>query len=444
MANILVVDDHKNTRLTLGIILRNDNHIVEVAETGSEALEKLEKTGFDIVITDLRLGDVDGLEVVDHIRKYSPSTDVVVITAFGSIPSAVKAIKLGAYDYISKPLHREKVLSLVHALCERRSLKPHNIKKNSFPPDTSSVIIGNSPAMQKILQLAKEIAGSDVPVLISGESGTGKELVARYIHNKSDRADKLFLAINCGALAESLQESELFGYVKGAFTGAIGNKKGLFEEADGGTVFLDEIGEMSLSSQVKLLRVLQDGEIRPVGSNKARHVNIRVLAATNRSLSELVKRNKFREDLLFRIAVLHIQLPPLRERQEDLQVLIDFFIKKHTQRFQKQVTKISEAALQILREHPWPGNVRELENYISRAVLLSKSDTIDTQDLDVVFSVKDKSGISKLLIEQERELILDTLNRTEWNQKRAAAELGIGTTTLWRKIKKFRLSKENN
>ena len=444
MANILVVDDHKNTRLTLGIILRNDNHIVEVAETGSEALEKLEKTGFDIVITDLRLGDVDGLEVVDHIRKYSPSTDVVVITAFGSIPSAVKAIKLGAYDYISKPLHREKVLSLVHALCERRSLKPHNIKKNSFPPDTSPVIIGNSPAMQKILQLAKEIAGSDVPVLISGESGTGKELVARYIHNKSDRADKLFLAINCGALAESLQESELFGYVKGAFTGAIGNKKGLFEEADGGTVFLDEIGEMSLSSQVKLLRVLQDGEIRPVGSNKARHVNIRVLAATNRSLSELVKRNKFREDLLFRIAVLHIQLPPLRERQEDLQVLIDFFIKKHTQRFQKQVTKISEAALQILREHPWPGNVRELENYISRAVLLSKSDTIDTQDLDVVFSVKDKSGISKLLIEQERELILDTLNRTEWNQKRAAAELGIGTTTLWRKIKKFRLSKENN
>jgi DNA-binding NtrC family response regulator len=442
MAHILVIDDHKNTCLTLGIILRNDNHSVEVAETGSEALEKLGRLQFDIVITDLRLGDMDGLEIVAYIRKHCPATEVVMITAFGSIPSAVKAIKLGAYDYISKPLQREKILSLVHALCERR-LKLKGTEDVLYTPDKSSVIIGTNQAMQGILTLAKEVARSDVSVLISGESGTGKELIARYIHNNSDRAEKIFLAINCGALPESLQESELFGYVKGAFTGAISNKKGLFEEANGGTIFLDEIGEMSLSSQVKLLRVLQDGEIRPVGSNRAHHVDIRILAATNQSLADLVRRNKFREDLLFRIAVLHVHIPPLRDRLEDLPVLIDFFIKKHAGRFQKRVMTISDEALQMLKNHPWPGNVRELENCISRAVLLCKDNIIEAQDLKVLFSVDTQHGISKPLIEQERDLILAALKRTKWNQKRAAEELGISTTTLWRKIKKFNLYSEN-
>jgi DNA-binding NtrC family response regulator len=444
MAHILVVDDHKNTRLTLGIILRNDGHTVEAAETGRGALEKLNRGRFDIVVTDLRLGDIDGIEVLAHIREHSPSTDVVLITAFGSITSAVKAIKLGAYDYISKPLQREKILSLVRGLCERRISRTQEADKGEYILNTAQVIVGENAAMQGILTLAKEIARSDVPVLISGESGTGKELIARFIHHTSGRLEKPFLAINCGALPESLQESELFGYVKGAFTGAAGNKKGIFEEADGGSILLDEIGEMSLNSQVKLLRVLQDGEIRPVGSNRTQHVDIRILAATNQSLASLVKRNRFREDLLFRIAVVHIHLPPLRERLEDLPILTEFFIKKHSNRFQKSVMSISKDALQVLREHSWPGNVRELENCISRAVLLSKGNTIDTRDLEVMLPANVQSGITKLLVEQERELILETLNRTNWNQKRAAQELGIGTTTLWRKIKKFRLSPDSH
>jgi transcriptional regulator with PAS, ATPase and Fis domain len=282
-----------------------------------------------------------------------------------------------------------------------------------------------------------------VPVLISGESGTGKELIARFIHSMSGRAKKLFLAINCGALPESLQESELFGYMKGAFTGAAENKKGIFEEADGGTILLDEIGEMSPSSQVKLLRVLQDGEVRPVGSNRTHHIDIRILAATNQSLAALVKLNKFREDLLYRITVVHVHLPPLRERLEDLPVLIDFFIKKYALRFQKPVMTISADALHMLREYSWRGNIRELENCISRAVLLSKDNIIDTWDLEMLSLVNDQHGISKLLVEQERELILNTLIRTNWNQKRAAGELGIATATLWRKIKKFRLSPDN-
>ncbi len=443
MALILVVDDHKNTNLTLGIILRNDGHTVEVAETGQEALDKLVRITFDIVITDLRLGDIDGIEVLAHIRKHSPSTEVVVITAFGSIASAVKAIKLGAYDYITKPLQREKILSLVRGLCERRLSKPQEYGKDVNTSDLSTVIVGESPAMKGILTLAREVARSDVPVLISGDSGTGKELIARFIHSMSGRARKLFLAINCGALPESLQESELFGYMKGAFTGAGGNKKGIFEEADGGTILLDEIGEMSLSSQVKLLRVLQDGEVRPVGSNRTHHIDIRILAATNKSLPALVKLNRFREDLLYRITVVHVHIPPLRERLEDLPVLINFFLKKYAHRFEKPVMSISDDALNMLREYPWRGNVRELENSISRAVLLSKNNIINKWDLEMLSVLNDQLGTKKLLVEQERELILDTLNRTKWNQKRAAGELGIGTSTLWRKIKKFRLGPDD-
>lgn len=442
MSHILIVDDHKNTHLTLGIILRSESHTVEVAESGNSALQKLACMKFDIVITDLRLGDMDGIEILAHIRKNSPSTDVVVITAFGSIPSAVKAIKLGAYDYITKPLKREKIISLVRSLDARRS-KTHIAEEDKNASVIPPEIIGECTAMKGILTLAKNVARSDVPVLISGESGTGKELIARFIHSNSSRASKSFVAINCGALPESLQESELFGYMKGAFTGAASNKKGIFEEADGGTVLLDEIGEMSLSSQVKLLRILQDGEIRPVGSSRAHYIDIRILAASNQSLETLVKHNKFREDLLYRIAMVRVHLPPLRERVDDIPILIDFFINKYAHRFQKPVMTISKNALRILMEHPWRGNIRELENSIGRAVLLCKDKIIDTWDLEILFVMNEKRETTKPLIEQEKDLILDTLKRTNWNQKRTAAALGIGITTLWRKIKKYQLNINN-
>ncbi len=439
MAHILVVDDHKNTCLTLGMILRSEGHEVEVAGAGRDALEMLAGQRFDIVITDLRLGDIDGTEVLARARTLCPSTEVIVITAFGSITSAVKAMKLGAYDYITKPLQREKILAMVRTLTEQHSLPQGKHRQSTGPRDIVPIIIGQTAAMKDILTLAEDVARADVPVLICGESGTGKELVARYIHCKSARVDKPFVAINCGALPESLQESEFFGHVKGAFTGAIEKKKGLFEEADGGTILLDEIGEMSLPSQVKLLRVLQDGEMRPVGSNKPQHVNVRILASTNQSLPALVKRDRFRKDLLFRIDVIRLVLPPLRERLEDIPALVDFFIRKHAERFQRPGTSISASALCILQEHTWPGNIRELENCIRRAVLLCKRDTIDASDLGVVLGTYSERGEAKLLAEQERELILRTLERTNWNRKRAALELGIGTTTLWRKIKRFGL-----
>lgn len=439
MAHILVVDDHKNTCLTLGMILRSEGHEVEVAGAGRDALEMLAGQRFDIVITDLRLGDIDGTEVLARARTLCPSTEVIVITAFGSITSAVKAMKLGAYDYITKPLQREKILAMVRTLTEQHSLPQGKHRQSTGPRDIVPIIIGQTAAMKDILTLAEDVARADVPVLICGESGTGKELVARYIHCKSARVDKPFVAINCGALPESLQESEFFGHVKGAFTGAIEKKKGLFEEADGGTILLDEIGEMSLPSQVKLLRVLQDGEMRPVGSNKPQHVNVRILASTNQSLPALVKRDRFRKDLLFRIDVIRLVLPPLRERLEDIPALVDFFIRKHAERFQRPGTSISASALCILQEHTWPGNIRELENCIRRAVLLCKRDTIDASDLGVVLGMYSERGEAKLLAEQERELILRTLERTNWNRKRAALELGIGTTTLWRKIKRFGL-----
>jgi DNA-binding NtrC family response regulator len=435
---ILVVDDHKNTRLTLGTIMRRSGHEVETVGTGTAAMQLLDNARFDIVITDLRLGDIDGMEVLSKARTVSPQTEVIVITAFGTITSAVRAVKLGAYDYVTKPIQRDQILSIVGKILEERHATGRSQPRHAGSPNIQE-FIGQTAKIRDLLELVDRVAQVDVPVLLVGESGTGKELIARRIHQLSPRRDQPFVAINCGALPENLQESELFGHRKGSFTGAIEEKKGLLEEAGGGTVLLDEIAEMSLSTQVKFLRALQDGEIRPVGSNEVTYMKCRVLASTNKVLTKLVDAGRFRDDLLFRLNVMQIELPPLRERIEDVPPLVDHFVKIYNSIYGKAVTGVTPEALVRLQEHTWAGNVRELKNCIERAVFLCKSSFIDIQDLPQPTSVPPPASSQKLLKEQEKILIVETLRKTQWNQKRAAAELGIGETTLWRKIKKFGL-----
>ena len=435
---ILVVDDHKNTRLTLGTIMRRSGHEVETVGSGTAAMQFLDSNRFDVVITDLRLGDVDGMEVLSKVRTVAPQTEVIVITAFGTITSAVRAVKLGAYDYVTKPIQRDQILSIVGKIVEERHLRGQPKPGHAGHPNVQE-FIGQNDRIRELLELVDRVALVDVPVLIVGESGTGKELIARRIHQLSPRRDKPFVAINCGALPENLQESELFGHRKGSFTGAIEDKKGLLEEAGGGTVLLDEIAEMSQSTQVKLLRALQDGEIRPVGSNEVSYMKCRILASTNKVLAKLVEAGKFRDDLLFRLNVMQIEIPPLRERMDDIPLLVEHFVKLYNSVYSKVIASVTPDAILRLQKNSWAGNVRELKNCIERAVFLCKASFIDIQDLPQQSLVSPLEPSQKLLKEQEKMLILETLRKTEWNQKRAAAELGIGETTLWRKIKKFGL-----
>ncbi len=435
---ILVVDDHKNTRLTLGTIIRRAGHEVETAATGLAAMQRLDKERFDVVITDLRLGDIDGMEVLSKARTVAPSAEVVVITAFGTITSAVRAVKLGAYDYVTKPIQREHILSIIKKIVEERHLPSGESAGRPAAPHTQ-MFIGRSPGIHQLLELVDRVAQVDVPVLLVGESGTGKELIARRLHQLSPRKDKPFVAINCGALPENLQESELFGHRRGSFTGAMEDKRGLLEEAGSGSVLMDEIAEMSLSTQVKLLRALQDGEIRPVGSNEVTYMKCRVLASTNKDLSKLVEAGKFRDDLLFRLNVMQIEIPPLRDRLEDIPLLVEHFVQLYNSVYGKSIAGVSPEAIRRLQQRPWPGNVRELKNCIERAVFLCKTSFLDIQDLPLQPQQIPSGSPQRLLKEQEKVLILEVLRKNRWNQKRAAAELGIGETTLWRKIKKFGL-----
>jgi DNA-binding NtrC family response regulator len=432
---ILVVDDHKNTRLTLGTILRRSGHEVETAATGRAALVLLDNERFTLVVTDLRLGDIDGMEIVERIHASNAETKVVVITAFGTIASAVRALKLGAYDYVTKPIQRDQILGIVDKIdAERKQNRTPGDPGDSVPP-----FIGQSPSIRALLELVNRVAQADVPVLILGESGTGKELIARMIHRLSPRRSGPFVAINCGALPENLQESELFGHRKGAFTGAIDEKKGLLGEADGGTVLLDEIAEMSLATQVKLLRALENGEIRPVGGNEVSYMKCRILASTNQDLRRLVEAKKFRDDLLFRLNVMQMEIPPLRERPDDIPVLARHFLDMFNTNYGKSISGFTVEASQRLTEAGWPGNVRELRNCLERAVFLCRSSIIGLEDLPIQASASMPQSPQRLLKDQEKTLILETLQKHQWNQKRAAAELGIGGTTLWRKIKKFDL-----
>ncbi len=382
MANLLIVDDEQSYRQLLSLVFQSEGHIVQTAASGQEAIEILQKDPFQVLISDVRLPDMDGIQVLRLAREAQPDLGIVMITAFATVEIAREAFKLGADDFVQKPFDIEELKAIVRKVLEKQALLDENraFKRAQRESGRITNIIGKSPKMQEVFRMIETVAQVQSTVLIMGESGTGKELVARAIHNLSSRAEKPFISVNCGAFTETLLESELFGYVKGAFTGATANRKGLFEAANKGTIFLDEIGEMSQAMQVKLLRVLQEKKVRPVGAHEEIPVDTRVIAATNRDLKSLVEEGLFREDLYYRISVIPINLPPLRERREDIPLLVEHFIRKYCEIIGKRLT-ISRKAMDLLENYSWHGNVRELEHTIERAVALERTDCIQPESL---------------------------------------------------------------
>lgn len=450
MFNILVVEDQKNMRESLVIAFKRAGYHVDSADSGEKAVELQKDHLYDLVIVDLKMEAMDGLEVLSHIKHINPLTEIIVMTAFGTIDSAIQAMRKGAYDYVTKPFQLSDILSVIERALEKKRLseKVNNLQKETKEKYKFEGIIGNSPMMMRILNILMELTNSESTVLITGESGTGKELVARAIHNNSRRSEKPFVVVNCGALPENLQESELFGHVMGSFTGAVKDKKGIFLEAQGGTLFLDEIGETSLSSQVKLLRFLQNGEIRKVGDNKSFYLDVRIIVATNKDLDEATKNGSFRKDLFYRLNVIRIHLPPLKERKEDIPFLINYFVNIYSNKLKRKPPEISGDAMALLLNYPWPGNVRELENIIERSVTLAKRDQITVADLALqntlsldtpVDIMTEMGGIRAALAQQERKTIIESLRKHAGNRKQAASNLGISTTTLWRKMKEYQI-----
>jgi len=448
MALILVVDNEQAVRMTLAMLLKGQGHQVLEAAEGRAAIETLRDEPVSLIITDLKMAEVSGLDVLREAKALRPEAGVILLTGHGTIESAVQAMRLGAFDYVTKPFESSELLHRVqnalkhhHLLSEVRLLRQQIREHRGF-----GTLVGRSPQIQRVTEMISRVAVTDTTILIEGESGTGKELVARAIHDESPRADRPFVPINCSALPETLLESELFGHVKGSFTGATATKKGLFEEADGGTLFLDEIGDTAPSTQIKLLRVLQEREIRRVGSNAPIKINVRVLAATHRTLEELVREGRFREDLFYRLNVVAIPLPPLRDRRGDIPLLAAHFLEVAAKRLGKPVPTLSPEAMDHLLEYPWPGNIRELENAIERAVLLAPQAILFPGDLPpslrrIPASGEPTTGPSRpmRLEEVERAHILKTLDELNWNQARAAEVLGIGRNTLWRKLKEYGL-----
>jgi two-component system response regulator HydG len=446
VASILVVDNEHSVRLTLAMLLKGNSHQVLEAADGRSAIEKLREEPVSLVITDLKMPEVSGLDVLREAKVRQPETEVILLTGHGTIESAVEAMRLGAFDYVTKPFEPSELLHRVQNALERHRLvgEVRLLRQQIREQRGFGTLVGRSPQIQRVTEMISRVAGSDTTILIEGESGTGKELVARAIHGESPRADRPFVAINCGALPETLLESELFGHVKGAFTGASTTKKGLFEEADRGTLFLDEVGDTTPAIQIKLLRVLQEREIRRVGSNAPIKIDVRVLAATHRSLEGLVQEGRFRDDLLYRLNVVTIPVPPLRDRREDIPLLAAHFLEASAKRLGKPVPTLSQEALNLLLEYPWPGNVRQLENAIERAVLLAAKETIFPGDFPPGLLRSASPGepggpppkLSRL-DEVEKAHILGTLDELGWNQARAAEVLGIGRNTLWRKLKEY-------
>lgn len=449
MADILVVDDLENSRKVLAsLLVRKGGHQVEQAPDGESAIQRLREKYFDLIITDMRMKKVDGLEVLKQTKKMHPTSEVIVITAFGTIESGVEAMKLGAYDYIQKDYNNEEFLLLVKRALEKHEavIEVQQLREALREKYKFDNIIGNSEPLNNVLKLAYQVSQTDSTVLLTGETGTGKELIAKAIHLNSHRRDKPMLTINCASLPENLLDSELFGHMKGSFTGAIRDKKGLFEEADLGTIFLDEIGDIAPQTQVRLLRFLQDGELRRIGENRSIRVDVRMIAATNKNLEEEVKNKTFREDLYYRLNVIPIHIPPLRDRKEDIPMLVDHFIKVYAKKNNKDIKGVSPSAMSFFIDYDWPGNVRELENVVERSVALARKNIIDSDDLAYSFpkrmhKIQESRSERKdmTLDEMEKWLILDTLERYDNNQKVTAQKLGISTTTLWRKLKKYNI-----
>ena len=449
MFNILVVDDQINMRESLAIAFKRAGYYVDSVENGEKAINLQRDNCYDLVVVDLKMENMDGLEVLSQIKHINPPTEVIVMTAFGTIDSAIQAMKKGAYDYVTKPFQLSDILSVIERALEKKRLsdKVNDLQKEIKEKYKFEGVIGNSPVMMRVLNILMELTNSESTVLITGESGTGKELVARAIHDNSRRNNKPFVVVNCGALPESLQESELFGHAIGSFTGAVKDKKGIFLEAQGGTLFLDEIGEISFSSQVKLLRFLQNGEIRRIGDNKPTFLDVRIIVATNKDLDEATKNGSFRKDLFYRLNVIRIHLPPLRERKEDIHVLTNHFVNVYSNKLEKKPPEVSGDAMALLLNYTWPGNVRELENVVERAVTLVNGSNITVDDLalenvqsvDTINIMTEMGGIRAALAQQERKTIIESLRKYAGNRKQAASNLGISTTTLWRKMKEYQI-----
>ncbi len=441
-ARILVVDDDKIALRNLQHVLKREGYQVVATQSGSKALSYLSEQHFDVVLTDLRIPKVDGLSILEHVKRLYPDTEVIVITAYATVDSAVRAMKGGACCYIAKPYKIDELRRVVaEAVEKRRFVEGNEELKGRLRELQDTKIIAEDPVMKKVVDVARQVAQSNCSVLITGESGTGKELVANLIHESSPRARGPMVAVNCGVFSEELLANELFGHERGAFTGADSQKIGLIESANGGTMFLDEITEIPPSMQVKLLRVLQEREIMRIGSTKPVKVDVRFLFATNRDIEVMVKEGEFRQDLYFRINVVNINLPPLSERKRDIPLLVHFFMEKYSIASGKNVTRISDEAMNMLAHYDYPGNVRELENMIERAIVLARGDTIEVEhlpDLEVV-TFRPKKGRWPTLEEQEKNYIQWVLEKTGWNKTKAAEVLGIDRVSLWRKIKKYAL-----
>ncbi len=434
---ILVVDDSVNTLEVLKRNLMSQGYRVFTAPGVPEAIDILNRTELDLVITDLKMPKVSGLDLVRHVRENFKNTEVMMITGYPSIEGAVEAVKTGAEEFLPKPFTDDELLSAVRRVLNKLNMRRFTDVSTKQSPPAYKGLLGNSEEMRKVLTAISKAASTSATVLISGESGTGKELAARAIHYSGQRSSAPFVPINCGGIPEGLLESELFGHIKGAFTGATESRAGLFHVADGGSIFLDEISDMSIPMQVKLLRVLQDKEVYMVGSNRSRKVNVRILAATNKDLHSLVKNGLFREDLFYRINVVKIDMPPLRERGDDILLLTHHFANKFAAELGKKPPRFLDKTLKSLHNYNWPGNVRELENVIQRLIVMTDGDSIDVTDLPVLcrFSALSKTGFTRTLVEVESEYIRNVLASVGGNKTRAAEILGIDRKTLREKIK---------
>jgi DNA-binding NtrC family response regulator len=446
---MLVVDDDPGASSLLREVFLQEGYDVTLASRGVEALELAEGRPFDIVLSDVQLPDLDGIEVLRRIRSLKPDPTVILVTAYGTIETAIRALHEGAFDYVRKPFKLDEVRLCVERAMERRRLREASKGEPVAPataarPGRARPIVGSHPGMVELFKLVSRVAGTKSSVLIMGESGTGKELIARTIHEASPRRDRPFVAVNCTSLSETLLESELFGHVKGAFTGAIERRPGLFLEANRGTVFLDEVGDMSLSMQAKLLRVLQEQEVKPVGGTDTVPVDVRVVAATHQDLEALVEAKRFREDLYYRLHVVALHVPPLRERREDVPLLAEHFLREYAARADRQIVGFSPQAMEVLLAHPWAGNVRELENVVERAVALAPGSTVEVGDLPEKLVGQPKPGPASAqrrgrptLEEMTSEYVLRVLEQVKGNKSEAARILGVPRRTLYRMLGRY-------
>lgn len=444
---ILIVDDDAGHRSMLRTLMKGWGYDLAEADDGSSAVAMIKEKSFDVILMDLKMVNMSGTEALEKIKSYNPSIPVIIMTAYSSVETAVETLKKGAYDYLTKPLDFEKLKRTVARIIESRQLKEENrsLKEKLGSRFSRENIVGNSPAMTRLLETVEQAAPSDANILIAGESGTGKELIAGAIHYNSPRREHPFVKINCAAITETLLESELFGHEKGAFTGADKSKKGQFVQAHNGSVLLDEISEMPLSMQAKLLRVLQEREVTPVGSEKTIAVDVRIIASTNKNLARLVNRNAFRQDLFFRLNVVNLDIPPLRERKEDIPELAHHFLQMFAAKNKKAISGFTPDAMDALLKYQWPGNIRELMNTIERAVVLSRSEYLSLQDFPLISPATEPDGsmvdnrekAPLPLSEVEKHAILKTLDITGGNRSEAARRLGITRKTLLKKLKEY-------